>query len=104
MQSACKDAEDHRRDLSLKKTNQTSIFTMKIKVALAHWIFLRIRERTRIDRRALRDYSRQELGRIRREEIRSRGLRLYAAWSRRRMTGLTRPVASEWPAPFEQAA
>jgi hypothetical protein len=77
---------------------------MNIKVALAHWIYLRIRERTRIDRRALRDYSRQELERIGREEIRSRGLRLYAAWSRRRPTEFTRAVASEWPPAFEQTA
>jgi hypothetical protein len=51
---------------------------MKIKVRLARWLSLRIQEQTRKERRALRDYSRQELGRIRQAEIRSRGLRLYA--------------------------
>jgi hypothetical protein len=49
---------------------------MKIKVRLARWLSLRIQEQTRKERRALRDYSRQELGRIRQAEIRSRGLRL----------------------------
>jgi hypothetical protein len=77
---------------------------MKIKVAIARWLSLRIQEQTRLERRTLRDYSRQELGRIRRAEIRSRGLRLYAAWSGRSISKFTRPVASEWPTPFEHAA
>ena len=38
---------------------------MKIKVRLARWLSLRSEEQTRKERRALRDYSRQELGRIR---------------------------------------
>jgi hypothetical protein len=80
------------------------ILTMKIKVAIARWLSLRIQEQTRIERRALRDYSRQELGRLRRAEIRSRGLRLYAAWSRRSVSRFMSPVASEWPTPFERAA
>ena len=37
--------------------------------------------RTRLWRRAFRDYRRSELGRIRDAAIRARGLRLYAAWS-----------------------
>jgi hypothetical protein len=78
--------------------------TMKIKVAIAHWLSLRIQEQTRLERRALRDYSRQELGRLRRKEIRSRGLRLYAAWSGRRVSKFTPHVAAEWPTPFEHAA
>jgi hypothetical protein len=86
------------------KNNAILILNMKIKVAISHWLSLRIQEQTRIERRALRDYSRQELGRITRAEIRSRGLRLYAAWSRRGASKLTRPVVSEWPTPFEQAA
>jgi hypothetical protein len=78
--------------------------TMKIKVRLARWLSLRIQEQTRKERRALRDYSRQELGRIRQAEIRSRGLRLYSAWSRRSVSKFASPVASEWPTPFERAA
>jgi len=91
-------------DFSNLKNNVILLPTMKIKMAIAHWLSVRIQEQTRIERRALRDYSRQELGRIRRAEIRSRGLRLYAAWSRRGVSKLTRPVVSEWPTPFEQAA
>ena len=76
--------------------------TMKIKVRLARWLSLRIQEQTRKERRALRDYSRQELGRIRQAEIRSRGLRLYSAWSRRSVSKFASTLAPEWPAPFEQ--
>lgn len=78
--------------------------TMKIKVRLARWLSLRIQEQTRKERRALRDYSRQELGRIRQAEIRSRGLRLYSAWSRRSVSKFASPIVSEWPTPFEHAA
>jgi hypothetical protein len=77
---------------------------MNIKLAIARWLSLRIQEQTRIERRALRDYSRQELGRIRRAEIRSRGLRLYAAWSPRKTAKVPHAVVSEWPTPFEHAA
>jgi hypothetical protein len=41
---------------------------MNIKSAFAHWLSLRSQEQTRIERRALRDYSRQELGRIRKNQ------------------------------------
>ena len=37
---------------------------MNIKLAIAHWLSLRSQEQTRIERRALRDYSRRELGRL----------------------------------------
>jgi hypothetical protein len=67
----------HKR-LSVFNNDQFVFLTMKIKVRLARWLSLRIQEQTRKERRALRDYSRQELGRIRQAEIRSRGLRLYA--------------------------
>jgi hypothetical protein len=77
---------------------------MKIKVRLARWLSLRIQEQTRKERRALREYSRQELGRIRQAEIRSKGLRLYSAWSRRTVSKFASPVVSEWPTPFEHAA
>jgi hypothetical protein len=77
---------------------------MNIKVAIARWLSLRIQEQSRLERRAFRDYSRQELGRLRRREIRSRGLRLYAAWSGRSVSKFSSPVAAEWPTPFERAA
>jgi hypothetical protein len=77
---------------------------MNIKVAIARWLSLRIQEQTRTERRAFRDYSRQELGRMRRAEIRSRGLRLYAAWSQPNVARFKQPVPAEWPTPFERAA
>jgi hypothetical protein len=92
------------RDFELRESNANLNLTMNIKLAIAHWLSLRIQEQTRIERRALRDYSRHELGRIRRAEIRSRGLRLYAAWSRRKTAKVTHSVVSEWPTPFEHAA
>ena len=55
--------------------------TMKLKLHIAGWLARRIEKRSRIARRALRDYRRQEGGRIRRDERQSRGLRLYIAWS-----------------------
>jgi hypothetical protein len=53
----------------------------KVKVLLAGWLASRIETRTRRLRRALRDYQRAELRRIRATDHRGRGLRLYAAWS-----------------------
>ena len=91
-------------DIFASQNNTILTLTMKVKVALAHWFSLRIQEQTRRERRALRDYSRQELGAIRQAEKRSRGLRLYAAWSRRPAAKFTRSVAAEWPTPFEHAA
>ena len=40
-----------------------------------------LERRTRLWRRAFRDYRRLELGRIREAAMRARGLRLYVAWS-----------------------
>jgi hypothetical protein len=77
---------------------------MKIKVSVAHWLSLRIQEQTRLERRALRDYSRQEIREIRQREIRARGLRLYAAWSRPSVSKFTRAAVSEWPKALEHAA
>ena len=54
---------------------------MKLKLRLARWIARRIEKRSRIARRELRDYRRQEGSRIKRDERRTRGLRLYIAWS-----------------------
>ena len=55
---------------------------MHLKPLIARWIAHRIDARTRIQRRSLRDYQRLESLRIKEREIRSRGLRLYVAWSR----------------------
>ena len=54
---------------------------MKLKILLCHWIASRIETRSRAQRRALRDYHRQESMQILALEQRSRGLRLYAAWA-----------------------
>jgi hypothetical protein len=54
---------------------------MNLRVLLARRISNRLARETRRHRRALRDHLRQETSRIRKLEIRSRGLRLYAAWS-----------------------
>ena len=54
---------------------------MKLKLRIARWIARRIEKRSRLERRALRDYRRREGCRIRRDEKRSRGLRLYIGWS-----------------------
>jgi hypothetical protein len=52
-----------------------------MKTFLARWIANRHETRARALRRSLRDYQRHEYARIFRLERRSRGLRLYAAWS-----------------------
>jgi hypothetical protein len=54
---------------------------MNLRILLARRISKRLQREARVYRRALRDHLRFETGRIRRLEIRSRGLRLYAAWS-----------------------
>jgi hypothetical protein len=69
---------------------------MKLKLLLARWFASRIQERTRLDRRAFRDYSRHELDRIRGEEIRARGLRLYAAWSTPRFLNVVQTDSPNW--------
>jgi hypothetical protein len=93
----------HRRHFVLQEPIKPHPI-MNIKVAIARWLSLRIQEQTRIERRALRDYSRQELGRMRRADIRSRGLRLYGAWSQPGVARFKQPVPAEWPTPFERAA
>ena len=52
-----------------------------VKVLIARWLAIHIKRRSRKLRRALRDHQRTELRRIRAADRRSRGLRLYAAWS-----------------------
>ena len=54
---------------------------MNFRILLARRISKRLAHEARVHRRALRDHLRQETSRIRKLEIRSRGLRLYAAWS-----------------------
>jgi hypothetical protein len=54
---------------------------MNLKILVARRISKRLEREARVYRRALRDHMRLESGRIRRLEMRSRGLRLYAAWS-----------------------
>jgi hypothetical protein len=77
---------------------------MPIKIHLAHWIARRIDSRTRTQRRALRDYQLQELRQIFSLEKRSRGLRLYAAWSRPRKAIVLQTTASDWHSALPQAA
>jgi hypothetical protein len=54
---------------------------MKLKILLAFRISRRLTLEARFYRRTLRDHLRKETARIRNLEIRSRGLRLYAAWA-----------------------
>jgi hypothetical protein len=54
---------------------------MKIRILLACRISKRLAREARSYRRALRDHLRKETAQIRKLEIRSRGLRLYAAWA-----------------------
>jgi hypothetical protein len=54
---------------------------MNVRILLARRISKCLAHEARVYRRALRDHLRQETSRIRKLEIRSRGLRLYAAWS-----------------------
>ena len=54
---------------------------MKLKILLAFRISRRLTREARFYRRALRYHLREETARIRNLEIRSRGLRLYAAWA-----------------------
>ena len=54
---------------------------MKLKLHIAKWIVRRNEKRNRSARRALRDHQRQEWSRIKHDERRTRGLRLYIAWT-----------------------
>ena len=54
---------------------------MKLRILLASRISKRLAREARSYRRALRDHLRDETAQIRRLEIRSRRLRLYAAWA-----------------------
>jgi hypothetical protein len=54
---------------------------MNFRIFFSRLISKRLERETRRYRRTLRDHLRLETTRIRKLEIRSRGLRLYAAWS-----------------------
>ena len=54
---------------------------MKLRILIACRISKRLAREARSYRRALRDHLRKETAQIRKLEIRSRGLRLYAAWA-----------------------
>jgi hypothetical protein len=55
--------------------------TMKLRIFIARRMSKRLAREACSYRRALRDHLRKETGLIRKLEIRSRGLRLYAAWA-----------------------
>ena len=78
---------------------------MKIKRLIARWIAIRTENQTRTLRRALRDHQRLELARIHEQEKRTRGLRLYAAWSQPRLpANVIRRVSPGWDNPVARAA
>ena len=104
MALACQLIRDKDQQLRSRTHEPTTIHNMPIKIHLAHWIARRIDSRTRTQRRALRDYQRQELRQIFSLEKRSRGLRLYAAWSRPRKANVVQTTASDWHSALPQAA
>jgi hypothetical protein len=63
------------------KNGVVKLKTMKLRILLACRISKRLAREARSYRRDLRDHLRSETARIRELEIRSRGLRLYAAWA-----------------------
>jgi hypothetical protein len=75
---------------------------INLRIFLARRIGKRLEDKARIHRRDLRDHLRSEIGRIRELEVRSRGLRLYAAWTASADVVQTR--AEDWyPAALRQA-
>jgi hypothetical protein len=69
-----------------------------MKSLLARWIASRLEIRARALRRSLRDYQRREYAQISVLEERSRGLRLYAAWVRKKAISI-REVPERWQLP-----
>ncbi len=65
---------------------------MNLRILLARRMSKRLAREARLYRRVLRDHLRHETGRIRKLEIRSRGLRLYAAGASK----VIRTHAEEW--------
>jgi hypothetical protein len=70
---------------------------MKLKIFLARLIHKRLEHEARRHRRALRDHLRQEVSRIRQLEIRSRALRLYAAWAANGTSRFIHTHGQNWP-------
>jgi hypothetical protein len=68
---------------------------MKLKLLLASRMSTRLTREARFYRRALRDQLGKETARIRALEIRSRGLRLSAAWARG-ASNVIQPRAENW--------
>ena len=76
---------------------------MKLRILLACRISKRLAREARSYRRALHDHLRSETARIRKLEIRSRGLRLYAAWA----SGVSNVIQTrpeDWPKALAEAA
>jgi hypothetical protein len=76
---------------------------MKLRILLACRISKRLAREARSYRRALRDHLRKETAQIRKLEIRSRGLRLYAAWA----SGVSNVIQTrpeDWPKALAEAA
>jgi len=70
---------------------------MKLKIFLARLIHKRLEHEARAHRRALRDHLRHETSRIRQLEIRSRALRLYAAWAAKEDSRFIDRHGQNWP-------
>jgi hypothetical protein len=86
---------------------------MKLKAFFSRLANARLSRQARIARRTLRDFQRQESSRIFAIEKRARGLRLYAAWSRKPASTstvtnwqarLSSPAAAAFVKPLESAA
>ena len=76
---------------------------MKLRILLVCRISKRLAREARSYRRDLRDHLRSETARIRKLEIRSRGLRLYAAWA----SGVSNVIQTrpeDWPKALAEAA
>ena len=69
---------------------------MNFKTFLARRISKHLEREARHYRRALRDHLRQETSRIRKLEIRARGLRLYAAWAAKGTLNVIQTHAEAW--------
>jgi hypothetical protein len=69
---------------------------MKPRIFIARRMSKRLAGEARVYRRELRDHLRKETGFIRKLEIRSRGLRLYAAWASG-VSNVTSARTDNWP-------
>ena len=69
---------------------------MNLKILLARHISKHLEREARHYRRALRDHLRQETSRVRKLEIRSRALRLYAAWAAKGSSNVIHTRSEDW--------